>query len=488
MTPRSIIGGVLAAAIGLALAVPAYPLTTQCQSVCGSVKTLLAKRGRASFRSCAWACRTAEHSRACRQSCRAALKQSRQTTKASLFACQQTCTSATSCDQQCTAPLLTCIEPINAEVWQCVSSCADTIHAAADACLSAADPNVCLVKIPGQAAQCAETCQRAALDAVRACREPFDACVAACPPDACGKACIGSAAQCLLPLIPEAESCAYNCVSAAFEAGAACVGKPDASACFDAVAQEFTQCGQGCENATSGAVQTCSSDATACFQQGCQAPDGCRDACVSSAQRCLEPVVAGVKACAATCAIDTYKGALGCFREPNPGACLASVAGHASACADGCRAIALQANGSSNVSRWQQGERHLVTATWGNAPGSIYVDGQLVAQSAQACAAAFDSCTKACAPDTCRDACVSSLEGCVAPLAGEADTCVSGCMTAAYHDGGACLTQANPIACVTKVAEHFVGCGLGCERAGRGGAEACKNDFKTCETVCPSAN
>ena len=450
MTSRWTIGALLASAVALTLmTAPGQIVATTCQDDCATLRTTAAKQGLADFRGCRRSCRGVRNGGSCLRSCGATVTRAQRAAKTTAAECQQSCVAGNSCQQQCTAPLQACTQPIADSAWLCAQACAATVRDTAAACLSAPNPGACLGRIPQQALRCAQSCERGADQAVQACRASFGICIAGCPPSPCRNGCLGSLAGCLTPIQPGAEGCLGGCVTAALQTGAACWGQADPQACFDAVAQQFVQCGQGCETTAHDAIDVCGSAATGCFQD-CQPAGGCRDLCVVSGQDCLEPVVSGVKKCAEGCGTAAFQKAVACFGRPDIVACLTDVAQQAVQCGDGCKTDAYQAGDT--------------------------------------CRVAFEGCVNNCPADACRDGCATSLEGCIGTDAGQADSCVSSCISGAYNKGAACLAQPDAGACLVGVGTGFVACAQGCEGTALRSAEGCKAGFLSCQTACGSTS
>jgi hypothetical protein len=157
-------------------------------------------------------------------------------------------------------------------------------------------------------------------------------------------------------------------------------------------------------------------------------------------------VVKDVKTCAEGCGTAAFQKAVACFGRSDIVACLTEVAQQAVQCGDGCRTDAYQAG-----------------------------DG---------CRVAFEGCVDTCPADACRDTCATSLEGCIGTDAGQADSCVSSCISDAYNEGAACLTQPDAGACLVGVGTGFVACAQGCEGTALRSAEGCKASFLSCQTAC----
>jgi len=548
MTSSRIMLSVLAGAVGfLVLTIPVSVLADGCRNACTAVKTTAGLEGKTALKSCKLGCRTAANVRECRRNCQSALKQGRDTAVSAFATCRQSCQPSNACEQQClgpaqqclapildqartcgrdcesatraaaqaclhdpdpfqcaadvanqlvvcaqgcgmsasasvegcksafesckascappssppppceqqcAGPLQTCLGPVAQQARECTDACTATAHDAAAACRTAADPAACLAQVAQQLAVCTQGCATTAGQSAQACRTAFDQCIQACrPPDPCRDPCLATAGTCLDAIPPEATACANNCIASAQQSAAACIGQSNQDACLAQVAQQLAQCMHGCGVAARAAADSCRAAAASCLQD-CQqppptpGPGSCRDACLGSAEGCLGSVLNGAKSCGEQCAAVAYQGVPACLSQPDPIGCLNGLAQQADQCAQDCKATADAA--------------------------------------VQTCRSTLDSCVQACPPDPCRDGCIGALESCVAPVVSGAETCGSGCMTAAYQAGVACLLQPNPMACLSEVAQQFEQCGHGCEAATAAGVEACKGGFLSCQQSCGS--
>jgi hypothetical protein len=103
---------------------------------------------------------------------------------------------------------------------------------------------------------------------------------------------------------------------------------------------------------------------------------------------------------------------------------------------------------------------------------------------AQECRVGLDTCVQACPADQCQDGCVGSLEGCIEPVAGQAEACAMDCVTTAVGASAACVSQPSPPLCLGQVAEQAVQCGQVCEATGRKDGAACWTVYQGCQQGC----
>jgi hypothetical protein len=527
---------------------PVLVMAEACKSACTAVKSTADLQGKTALGACNLSCRHAANSRACRRSCQSAQKQARDATRVAFTGCRQSCVPANSCEQQCFAPARQCLAPILGQTKTCATDCQSTARAATQACPNDPNPVQCAADVAAQLDVCAEGCAVSARESAQACKATLDTCKAGCvpasqpPPPPCEQQCAGPLNTCLDPITRQARACVGSCVATAHDAAAACRSAADPSACFAQAAQQLAMCNQGCEGTAYDGAQACRATFDQCIRD-CRPPDPCRDACLTTAETCLDPIGGDKLTCDNGCIATAQQAATDCLGQPNTDACLAGVAQQLAQCDQRCEGVARAAAqacrsaagdcihncqqppstpppppGSSRnaclgsaqtclesvLNRAKSCGEHCATTAY---PAAMACLGQTdkigcltgVAQqtmpcaqdckttgaaAAEACGSNLDSCIQALPPDPCQDSCIGSLESCVTPVVSQAETCATGCMTAAIQAGEACVTQPNFMACLTQAGQQFARCGQGCGGTARTGVDACKGNFVSCQGTC----
>lgn len=541
MTSRWTFGGIVTGVIGLTLlAAPLRVAADECRQACGAVATTAVSGGKAALKSCKLQCRNDADPRACRRSCTNSLKQARSAARVSLVQCKQTCQPANSCEEQCLAPARQCLAPIVDQAKTCMHDCQATADEAASACVDAPDPFGCLEEAAHQLHMCMEGCATSAHDSAEACKSGLEACKQGCAPaNPCEGQCAPALRECLEPVVEQAHRCGDQCAKTAHDGGAACLSDPDPAACLAQVAQQLAQCALGCRSTAEQQAQECRTTFEGCVHD-CLPPDPCRDACYATLQECVAPIANDAQACGNQCTADALAAATACLSAEDPVACLLEVERTLGECAHGCEATAR----GRAAGCWQDfghcGEscgappgggdgtcrggclesagrciglvvdhaRSCVDTCANNAvpqalacliqpdPAACLSEvGQEFlgcAQGcktegeadAQECRAGLDSCVAECPADECQDGCVGSLVSCVEPVAGQAESCATGCVTTAFDASAACLRGPNPLICLGQVKEQADQCAHSCRAAAWENGGACWTTYQGCQAGC----
>lgn len=538
MNSQRIFGGIVAAAIGLAMmTIPARAAAEECRQACGAVASTAVSEGKAALKSCKLDCRSDAEPATCRADCRAAAKQARRAVKASLVECSQTCQPTNSCEEQCLAPARECLAPILDQARSCTRDCAGIADDAAAACASAVDPLACLQETAHQMHMCVQGCATTTRDGAEACKAALQDCNAGCAPATeCEGQCVPSLHGCLEPVVVQARQCGEQCAGTARAAAAACLSQSDPAACLAQVAQQLAQCAIGCKNDAEQEAQQCRATFEGCVHD-CLPPDPCRDACFGDLQQCVAPIVSDTRTCGIQCAGDALAAATACLNAQDRMACLLEVEHALGVCAQGCahsarergdvcrgdfrqcadacgplgdgtcRGVCLAETGQCLVPVAEEGRTcvgtcaknaapHVLPCLSGPAPAACLGETvQQLLQCAQACKpaaqagaaqcrAGLDACVQQCPADPCQDGCVASLEECVASTAGLVEGCATTCITRALNAGSACLSQPNPLLCLGRVAQEGLLCGADCRATARTEGAACWSGYRGCAQAC----
>jgi len=337
MTARWMVTAMMIGAMVVWLsAAPARVSADGCYDACRAEGIASFLVARAAVKSCKLECDDPASRSECRQACRSALREARDSVISALRECRQECEPASSCRGECLAPARECLAPVGGEVRTCARNCKIAARDGARACAGETDLRACRIEVAGQLLGCAQACGAGARKSAAPCASSLRTCVEECRPveDSCRSECLASGQSCIAPTVTESKACVEACGLGTFQAAGDCLRQPGAIRCLIDLAGNALQCARGCQNAGLVGVHECSPELKDCLRE-CSS-DPCGNACRVFLESCLEPVVTETEACMKDCVMGGYQDGTACMM-PLSKQCLSEAATGVLECAESCK-------------------------------------------------------------------------------------------------------------------------------------------------------